>query len=73
MAFAQELEVKAGCLTLTSSKPCRFNYPLGLKIWTLIGSLNNAFDEVCNSDFVQGGFAHAAEPRVWKVDFRYNF
>ena len=41
--------------------------------WTLIGSLNNAFDEVYNSEFVQGGFAHAAEPRVWKVDFRYNF
>lgn len=41
--------------------------------WSLIGSLTNAFDEVYNSEFVQGGFAHAAEPRVWKVDFRYNF
>lgn len=41
--------------------------------WSLIGSLNNATDEVYNSEWVLGGFAHAGQPRVWKLDFRYNF
>ncbi|WP_284734394.1 TonB-dependent receptor [Sphingosinicella terrae] len=41
--------------------------------WTLTGSVENAFDEVYNSEYVLGGFAHAAPPRVWRIDLRYNF
>ena len=41
--------------------------------WSLIGSIANATDEVYNSEFVTGGFAHAAPPRQYKVDLRYNF
>jgi len=43
------------------------------EVWSLVASLNNATDEKYNSDFVTGGFAHAAAPRIWSVDFRYNF
>lgn len=41
--------------------------------WSLIGSVENLFDKKYNSEFVAGGFAHAALPRVWHVDVRYNF
>ena len=41
--------------------------------WSLIGSISNATDEEYNSEFVAGGFAHAAPPRQYKVDLRYNF
>ncbi len=41
--------------------------------WSLIGSVSNLFDEVYNSEWVLGGFAHAGQPDVWRVDFRYNF
>lgn len=41
--------------------------------WTLTGSVENAFDKVYNSEYVAGGFAHAATPRVWRIDLRYNF
>ena len=41
--------------------------------WSLIGSVENAFDQRYNSEYVLGGFAHAAPPRVWRIDLRYNF
>jgi iron complex outermembrane receptor protein len=41
--------------------------------WSLIGSVENLTDVVYNSEFVAGGFAHPAPPRIWNVDFRYNF
>jgi iron complex outermembrane receptor protein len=41
--------------------------------WTLIGSVNNATDEVYNSEWVLGGFDHPGLPRVWRLDLRYNF
>ena len=41
--------------------------------WSLTGSVENAFDKVYNSEYVLGGFAHAAAPRVWRIDLRYNF
>lgn len=41
--------------------------------WSLIGSVENAFDKRYNSEYVLGGFAHAAAPRVWRIDLRYNF
>jgi len=41
--------------------------------WSLMASINNATDEEYNSEWVGGGFAHAAPPRIWTVDFRYNF
>jgi len=41
--------------------------------WTLTGSVENAFDRVYNSEYVLGGFSHAAAPRVWRLDLRYNF
>ncbi len=40
---------------------------------SLIGSLDNAFDERYNSEYVAGGFAHPASPRVWRVDLRFSF
>lgn len=41
--------------------------------WALTGSMDNATDEVYNSEWVLGGFAHAGVPRVWRVDLRVNF
>lgn len=41
--------------------------------WALTGSVENATDEVYNSEWVSGGFAHAGLPRVIRVDLRYNF
>ncbi|WP_138380416.1 TonB-dependent receptor [Luteithermobacter gelatinilyticus] len=41
--------------------------------WTLAGSVNNLTDERYNSEFVIPAFSHKANPRVWRVDFRYNF
>ena len=41
--------------------------------WSLIGSIANATDEVYNSEWVAGGFAHSGAPRQYKVDLRYNF
>jgi iron complex outermembrane recepter protein len=40
---------------------------------SLTGSVENAFDKRYNSEYVAGGFAHAASPRVWRVDLRYAF
>jgi iron complex outermembrane receptor protein len=40
---------------------------------SLIGSVENAFDKRYNSEYVAVGFAHAAPPRVWRVDLRYDF
>lgn len=51
----------------------RFGFEdLGEK-WSLMGSYDNAFDEVYNSEWVSGGFAHAGLPDVWRLDLRYNF
>jgi len=41
--------------------------------WSLTASLDNATDEIYNSEFVVAGFAHAGVPRVWRVDLRVNF
>lgn len=41
--------------------------------WSLTGSVTNLFDEVYNSEWVLGGFAHAGQPDIWRLDFRYNF
>lgn len=41
--------------------------------WSLTGSVSNLFDEVYNSEWVLGGFAHAGLPDIWRLDFRYNF
>ncbi|MDA5194156.1 TonB-dependent receptor [Govanella unica] len=41
--------------------------------WSLIGSIENLFDKEYNSEYVSGGFAHAALPRVWRLDVKYNF
>jgi iron complex outermembrane receptor protein len=41
--------------------------------WSLIASVDNATDEIYNSEWVLGGFAHPALPRVWSVDYKYNF
>jgi iron complex outermembrane receptor protein len=40
---------------------------------SLIGSVQNAFDKRYNSEYVLGGFAHPAAPRIWRVDLRYDF
>ena len=53
------------------------NFRVGLEDrggkWSVIASFENAFDEVYNSEWVLGGFAHAGTPRQWKVQARYNF
>jgi len=41
--------------------------------WSLTGSVVNLTDVVYNSEYVAGGFAHPAPPRVWNIDLRYNF
>ena len=53
------------------------NFRVGLEDrggkWSVIASFENAFDEVYNSEWGLGGFAHAGTPRQWKVQARYNF
>jgi len=41
--------------------------------WSVLASVNNLTDEVYNSEWVLGGFAHAGQPRLWRLDLRYNF
>ncbi len=41
--------------------------------WSFTISGDNVFDEVYNSEWVLGGFAHAGLPSVWRADLRYNF
>ena len=41
--------------------------------WSLIASVQNLTDEVYNSEWVLGGFAHAGAPRIWRLDARVNF
>lgn len=41
--------------------------------WSLMASVDNLTDEVYNSEWVLGGFAHAAPPRLWRLDLRVNF
>ncbi len=41
--------------------------------WSFIGSIENLTDEEYNSELVLGGFAHAAQPRIWRLDLRVNF
>ena len=41
--------------------------------WTTSLYVNNAGDEEYNSEVVTPLFVHPATPRVWRVDFRYNF
>ena len=41
--------------------------------WALTASIDNVTDEVYNSEWVLGGFAHAGLPRVWRLDLRMNF
>lgn len=41
--------------------------------WSVTVSGSNIFDEVYNSEFVTGGFAHAGQPDAFRIDFRYNF
>ena len=41
--------------------------------WTTSLYVNNAADKEYNSEVVTPLFVHPAPPRVWRVDFRYNF
>ncbi len=41
--------------------------------WTSSLYVNNAADEEYNSEVVTPLFVHPATPRVWRVEFRYNF
>lgn len=41
--------------------------------WVVSGGLDNATDEKYNAEFVLGGFAQPATPRVWSADVRWNF
>lgn len=53
------------------------NLRLGIEdadgVWSLTGTVNNVTDVVYNSEWVGGGFSHPAPPRMWHLDFRYNF
>ncbi len=41
--------------------------------WSVIGSVDNATDELYNSEWVAGGFSARAPGRIWNVEARYNF
>ena len=41
--------------------------------WSLIASVDNATDEIYNSEWVSGGFSARAPGRIWNVSFRRNF
>jgi iron complex outermembrane receptor protein len=41
--------------------------------WSVIGSVDNATDELFNSEWVAGGFSARAPGRIWNVEARYNF
>lgn len=41
--------------------------------WELAGEVNNLTDEEYNSEFVIPAFSHKANPRVVRVELRYNF
>ncbi|MFC3051886.1 TonB-dependent receptor [Kordiimonas pumila] len=41
--------------------------------WSITASGSNVFDEVYNSEWVLGGYAHAGQQDIWRLDFRYNF
>lgn len=53
------------------------NLHLGLEdekgIWSLKGSVYNATDRQYNEEFVAGGFATPANPRVFRVEYRHKF
>ncbi|MEO1246821.1 MAG: TonB-dependent receptor [Pseudomonadota bacterium] len=40
--------------------------------WSVIATVNNATDEIYNSEWVAGGFSARAPGRIWNVEFRYN-
>jgi len=41
--------------------------------WSITGSVNNLTDKAYNSEWVLGGFAHPAQPRIWHIDAKINF
>lgn len=41
--------------------------------WSVIGSVDNATDELYNSEWVAGGFSARAPGRIWNAELRYNF
>lgn len=41
--------------------------------WTTSLYVNNAADEEYNSEVVTPLFLHPGQPRVWRMDMRYNF
>lgn len=41
--------------------------------WSFTVSGTNIFDEVYNSEFVTGGYAHAGQPDAFRADLRFNF
>ena len=51
------------------------NLRFGLKgdKWTLSTYINNLTDEEYNSEVVTPLFLHPAPPRVWRVEYRYDF
>lgn len=40
--------------------------------WSVIASVDNATDELYNSEWVAGGFSARAPGRIWNVELRYN-
>ncbi len=42
-------------------------------VWSFAVSGTNIFDEVYNSEWVSGGFAHAGQPDAWRAELRFNF
>lgn len=41
--------------------------------WSVSGTVDNATDEIYNSEYVAVGFSAAAPGRIWGIDYRYNF
>lgn len=64
-------------LNSTSRDALNFvNFRVGLRDadrkWSAIASVDNATDEIYNSEWVAGGFSARAPRRIWNVEFRYN-
>ena len=41
--------------------------------WSIMATIDNATDEIYNTEWVLGGFSAVGPGRIWGVDFRYNF
>ncbi|MDR3512499.1 MAG: TonB-dependent receptor [Caulobacteraceae bacterium] len=51
----------------------RFGFEDPAGRWSLMSTIQNATNAVYNAEYVLGGFSEIANPRVYRVQLRYNF